>query len=372
MEAALANNRGSFFSTLGVVDAERIEMLEAALEALPDADSSSRARLLSRLCNELAFGPLERRLSLARAPMAMARRVGDAVTQVEVTSDCSASLRIPSTLDECRVDLFEALALAERLDDPVRKYWVAANMAIEAVRFGDFELGAASLAAQSELAAKLQQPMLVWLTTYMRATDASLHGDTTVAEELATSALEIGTASGQPDVFTFYGTQLMEIRLQQGRLGELVSLVADIVEQNPGVPSYSGALAAAALDADDEPLARRLVEEAVTDGFALPMDTAWLDGMLMYARPSDRAGNRICCRTAPRTSRPVPLAGAPRGRDVSRACCDVPRRTRRRAWPMRRVRGVLRGGPRAQSSRWHAICRGAYRHPVGSDVATPR
>ncbi len=159
-------------------------------------------------------------------------------------------------------------------------------MAIEAVRIGDFELGAASLAAQVELAAKLQQPMLVWLATYMRATEANLHGNTTLAEELATSALEIGTESGQPDAFSFYGTQLMVIRLQQGRLGELVSLVADIVEQNPGVPSYGGALAAAALDADDEPLARRLVEEAATDGFALPMDTAWLDGVLMYARPT--------------------------------------------------------------------------------------
>ncbi len=68
VEAALANSRGSFFSSLGVVDTERVEMLEAALEVLPDVDSSSRARLLSRLCNELAFGPLGRRLSLAGKP----------------------------------------------------------------------------------------------------------------------------------------------------------------------------------------------------------------------------------------------------------------------------------------------------------------
>ena len=168
VKAALANSRGFFFSSLGVIDTERVEMLEAALEALPDADSSSRARLLSRLCNELAFGPLERRLSLAREAKAMARRIGDAATRVEVTSDCMASLRIPSTLDECRADLLETLALAEGLDDPVPKFGAAAHMAIEAVRTGDFELGAASLAAQAELAAKLQQPTLVWLATYMR------------------------------------------------------------------------------------------------------------------------------------------------------------------------------------------------------------
>ena len=290
VQAALANSRGSFFSSLGVIDAERIEVIEASLDGLADADSPSRARLLSKLCNELAFGPAERRLSLARAAKAMARRIGDVETRVEVTFNSAASLRIPSMVDESRADVFEALALAEALDDPIPKYWAAGNMAVEAVRAGDFELAATSLDAQTELAAKRQQPILVWLATYMRATEASLHGDTTLAEELATSALEIGTASGQPDAFPFYGTQMMEIRLQQGRLGELVSLIAEIVEQNPGVPGYRGALAAATLDAGDEASARRLVEEAAADGFALPMDTAWLDGILMYARPTIELG----------------------------------------------------------------------------------
>ena len=82
----------------------------------------------------------------------------------------------------------------------------------------------------------------------------------------------------------------MVIRLQQGRLGDLVSLVADVVEQNPGVPSYRGALAAASLDVGDEASARRLLQEATADGFALPMDTAWLDGILMYARPTIELG----------------------------------------------------------------------------------
>lgn len=79
---------------------------------------------------------------------------------------------------------------------------------------------------------------------------------------------------------------MMEIRLRQGRLGELESLIGEIVEENPGVPGYRGALAAAACDAGDEASARRLVEESAADGFDLPMDTAWLDGILMYARPT--------------------------------------------------------------------------------------
>ena len=296
MEAALANSRGSFFSSLGVIDAERVEAIEAALDSLAAADSSSRARLLSKLCNELAFGPVERRLSLARTAKAMARRVGDVATRVEVTIDCAASLRIPSTIDEVRTDMLEALALTETMDDPVLRYWATANMAIEAVRTGDFELANSSLDAQTKLAAKLQQPMLVWLATYMRATNATLHGDTRRAEELATTALEIGTASGQPDAFSFYGTQMMVIRLQQGQLGELVSLIAEIVDQNPGVPSYRGALAAAAFDAGDDASTRRLVEEAAARRLR-PAHGHGVAGRSSYVcTPDDRAGLDVCRR----------------------------------------------------------------------------
>ena len=77
----------------------------------------------------------------------------------------------------------------------------------------------------------------------------------------------------------------MEIRLQQGQLGEFVPLIASVAELNPSIPSHRAVLAAAHLDAGDNVSARELVEAAEMDGFALPMDAAWLDGIVMYARP---------------------------------------------------------------------------------------
>jgi hypothetical protein len=60
--AALANNRG-FFSAAGALDAEKVEMLETALDQL-SADSPDRALVLATLCAELCYGsPLERRQS---------------------------------------------------------------------------------------------------------------------------------------------------------------------------------------------------------------------------------------------------------------------------------------------------------------------
>ena len=89
-----------------------------------------------------------------------------------------------------------------------------------------------------------------------------MQGDTEEAERLATAALEVGTAGGEPDAFGFYGIQLMMTRDEQGRMAELESLIAESAEQNPTIPAFRAALAAANLDAGDEAAARELIDEA--------------------------------------------------------------------------------------------------------------
>ena len=92
MAAALANNRG-FFSAAGVIDADKVEILEMALDRLP-ADHPDRALVLATLCSELAHGsPLERRQALADEALAIAESSGDDATIVRVLNH---SLRIPS------------------------------------------------------------------------------------------------------------------------------------------------------------------------------------------------------------------------------------------------------------------------------------
>ena len=70
--AALANNRG-WFAAAGAVDADKVEILEMALDRL-SADHPDRALVLATLCAELTYGrPLERRQALADEAIAMAR-----------------------------------------------------------------------------------------------------------------------------------------------------------------------------------------------------------------------------------------------------------------------------------------------------------
>lgn len=281
--AALANHRG-FVAALGVIDTERVELLEAALEALPPDDSPQRALVLSTLCSELTFGPLERRLTLGAEAKAIARRLDDPATLVAVINECAVALRIPSLLHESLADQKEALRLSDRLGDPVGRFWSASNLKIEAARAGDFELADQSLATMNAVSEELRQPILLWTATFNQASQALRHGDPSGAEQLAATALQVAVDSGQPDAFEFYGTQLMEIRYQQGRMGELASAVADVAEQNPGLPVYRAVVCLAKLEAGNPHGAAELLEQSAGDRFQLPMDTAWLAGMICWAR----------------------------------------------------------------------------------------
>jgi class 3 adenylate cyclase/energy-coupling factor transporter ATP-binding protein EcfA2 len=208
-KAALANSRG-FFSWLGQLDVERIDVLEAALVAFPKLGSPERARLLATLCSELTYhSSLERRLALADEAKTIARGCGDASAFVDVINSCATALLAPSTVATQFEDVSEAMVAARDLDDPSALLRIAQVGYTIAVRLGQFDLANERLAIQRELAESLKQPARLWGATYYRASQAMVCGDIEEADGLATAALEIGTASGQPDASAFYGSQLM-------------------------------------------------------------------------------------------------------------------------------------------------------------------
>ena len=281
--AALANNRG--FGALGVVDTDRVAVLEAALVATPAADSADRALLLATLCDALTYGPLDRRRALADEAAAIARRLGDPATlaQVFYTVHLTA-LDVPSLHEERVRDSAEVLELAEALADPVHLYWAATVAHISAVQAGDFQRAAACLATTRRLSRRLRQPTMMWTTRFNEAADALVVGDTDRAEEFATLALQIGNESAQPDAFAFYGAQLITTRIQQGRVGELVPLVVQVASDNASVAGFDAAVCLAHIDAGDDAEAGRLLMTAASEGFPLlHQDAGWLAAVVNYS-----------------------------------------------------------------------------------------
>ncbi|MGD0313857.1 MAG: AAA family ATPase [Acidimicrobiales bacterium] len=281
--AALANNRG-LFSSLGVVDDEKVALLETVLDTMADEDSNERALLLATLCNELTHGrPLEERRVLAHSAKDMARRLDQPATIVQVLNLVGQPLEAPPTLQERLADTAQALVLAESLGDPSLQFFAAVYRRIDTLNAGDVETPAACLAVMRSLSDKLRQPILDWITTFHEGAQALLSGDHERAEVLATEALAIGTECGQPDAVSFYGTQLLIVRHQQGRLGELVPTIEAVASETGMSSYYNGALAAVYLDSGEQRRALELLDDTADDGFrSLRMGIGWLDGIIAF------------------------------------------------------------------------------------------
>ena len=150
---------GSKPSAFGITDHERVETLEAAIEALGTDDSPLRARLLAILALELFHtGERARRLALSDKALAIARRLDDPATLYTswspVPSPSVGRTPAPARL----ADTAELLEAAERLSDPAtahRAWWLRYRVAVEA---GISRQADRCLAIEVRMAADLGSP----------------------------------------------------------------------------------------------------------------------------------------------------------------------------------------------------------------------
>src|ERR1700758_372828 len=104
----------------------------------------------------------------------------------------------------------------------------------------------------------------------------------------AGSAPRAGSRRGAP---AFYAGQLINIRLEQGRLGELEPLIAEQVKLNPGIPAFRAALTLARCEAGmPEQALEVLAIDAANDFSNLPYDPQWLVGLAIYAEACGTLG----------------------------------------------------------------------------------
>jgi tetratricopeptide (TPR) repeat protein len=262
-------------------------VLEAALAFEPH-DSASRASLLALLAVEFSSAGdemLERRLALADEAVAVARRVGEPATLARVLDAGVFSTWIPERLDNRLAWAEEAVQFSDTVDDPALDYWVSSRRKVLALETQDRPTYETYRQRQVALAARLGQPVMRWHTTYFEGTRAFLNGDLEGAEALASEALELGFSSGQPDALSYYGAQLVTIRILQGRLGELEDLIRQQAEANPGIPSFRVALASLCADEGRHDEAIEMLEDDVANGFSrFAKDPMWFVNLTGAAR----------------------------------------------------------------------------------------
>ncbi len=291
--AALANDRG-WYSSVGVIDAEKVAILELALDRLP-GDDLDRALLLANLCTELTYGsPLERREELAIEALAIAESSGHDAVVVRVLNHICYPLYVPQLVDQLLVRTADGLIRVESVGDSVLQFWATYWRACVVPLAGDIEELDRCSAVMKALVEKVDQPMLHWSYLIQRTHRALIAGDTDEAERLATECLEIGTDSGQPDASTIFAMHLFGVNEQRGTTDALIPVIEEIRNdmQDIDKAAVESALALAYVEGGRLDDARQVLAHFADRGFQLPADSVWLWSMTNYGNVAIECGER--------------------------------------------------------------------------------
>jgi class 3 adenylate cyclase len=285
--AALSYGAGlGGFGVADRADAVLVELLEEALEALPDVDSSLRVRLLARLAVELYYdhrSPRERRAELSQQAVDMAERLNDTPARLVALYSRHWSLLGPDGLDEQLAAATDILDLAEKASDKEMAFRGHHFRLHSLLQRGDMEAVDAEIEACASLARELRQPLYHWQTTSFRAMRALFDGDFEATERLAREALELGQRGQSASALVHFGSQTLVQYWAQGRLDELVDATKQFVERYPW-SSWRAALAFQYGELGREAEARAEFEPAAEREFAdLPRDGNWMIGLMLFA-----------------------------------------------------------------------------------------
>jgi class 3 adenylate cyclase/tetratricopeptide (TPR) repeat protein len=236
------------------VPVELVALLEDALAAIGDEPSALRARLMIGLAMQLQWGPeVERRMRLARDALALARetRDPDALATVLARGWVLVDGSTPYA-DELRALHDEAEAVARELGNPAALAEALHYGAFGAAMRGDRALFDEKLDESTRLYDSLRRPLYDWITRLQAIARAEHHGELDKAEQIVNEAAEHGrradVSAGM--ILTTLGGDLYQIRRAQGRLDEMVDLLAGLVESTPDIPLMRLILAGAYIETD--------------------------------------------------------------------------------------------------------------------------
>lgn len=283
---------------IGVADFVANEHVERAVAALPDRDSSLRARLLARLSMGLHLirGEEERRRALSDQALAMAERLADVSTIAYVLIRRLVLFAGPDQLDE-RFAVIETML--ERCADHATGRLHALSMQIDAcAEAGDRAGLDAAHEAFDEQARASRHPYFVWLRASHRAALTLLEGRFDEAEPLIVEALALGQHAQSQTPGLHFAQQMFMLRGWQDRIAEVAPLIEGSAQTASIVPAWRCALADLYEYLDRRTEARREFDAVAQDAFAsLPRDTTWLTSIVLLASVCARFEDRAHAET---------------------------------------------------------------------------
>ena len=215
---------GRFAWDRAMSDERLVPLLQDALTALDEADSTLRVRLLARLAAALRGEPSrERRERICEEAVHTAQRIGDPATLAYALSAAESALHAPQTVHRRLAAGQEIVSLVvgsgdrERLlDGHEHAFWAAWEL-------GDPARRATEFAAMTRVTEELRQPAQLWMLAVVQATLALTEGRFSDAEELVERAAAVGERVQSWSAAAVARTlPLFLVRREQGRLEDFV------------------------------------------------------------------------------------------------------------------------------------------------------
>jgi DNA-binding SARP family transcriptional activator/tetratricopeptide (TPR) repeat protein len=221
-----------------------VPLLERALDAVGEEDSTARARLLARLAAALRDEPRrDHRVALAHEAVDIATRIGDPATLVDVLEGYWVAVEGPDSAQEAVAVSNRIIALGEEIGNPERVFaghdhrlnaaWVLADRAGVDVELDHLR----------GLVDDLRQPAQRWHVSTTQAVLALMEGRFAEAEPLIDQTLALGSGAVSWNARVSHRIQLFILRRAQGRLDEIQDAIARSVHEFPALLRFQCALA---------------------------------------------------------------------------------------------------------------------------------
>lgn len=277
---------GRFVWTRAGTDRRLVPLLEEALAAVGDRDSTLRAMLLARLSGALRDRPpRELAAEVSEQAVGIARRLGDPATLSYALEGRFAAIWWPENPEERLAIATEMLRLAEEAGDVERIIQGHDFRVCALIELGDLASVHAELESESQLVRDLRQPAQRWLLTFTRAMLALFEGRFDEAATFIDASQTIWEAAQRSDIGTFsYRVQIYFLRREQGRLDEVEGLVERSIAEYPTRLLFRCLLPHLYAELGRTADAKGALDSIAGGDFAdLFMDNDWLLGLSLLA-----------------------------------------------------------------------------------------